>query len=61
MKEDIREGRECILGGGSSMSFICFSIITNNMLFLMFLKIKLHLIILEFTGMSYFTQSQSND
>ena len=58
MKEDIREGRECILGGGSSMSLIFFIIISNNMLLLMFLKIKLHLIILEITRMNYFTQTQ---
>ena len=46
------------LGRGSSMSFICFIIISNNMILLMFLKIKLYLIILEITGMNYLTQTQ---
>ena len=40
------------------MSLIFFIIISNNMLLLMFLKIKLYLIILEITRMNYFTQTQ---
>ena len=43
MKEDIREGRECILEGVCSKGFICFIIISDNMLWLMFFKSKLHL------------------
>ena len=43
MKEDIREGRECILEGVCSKGFICFIIISDNMLLLMFFKSKLHL------------------
>lgn len=39
LSEDIREGRERILGGGYSLGFICFMIISNHLLFLMFLKI----------------------
>ena len=58
LKEDIREGRECILGGGCSVGFFYFIIINNNMLFLMFVKIKIYLIILEITRMKYFTQIQ---
>ena len=43
LKEDIREGRECILGGGCSKGFMSFIIISDNVLFLMFFKSKLHL------------------